>query len=138
MSTKVIKGITVLFLMLITICALTLSVFAYEPYITPGELKTKTIKFLDSQGEALTSLVPGEITVSTTAKSFFGDNNATLVVCIYKDNEMVAYETDGAKPFAFGKALPLETTITVPQGADSLVAFVWDDINKLFPYCFAK
>ena len=124
MSTKVIKGITVLFLILITICALMLSVFAYEPYITPGELKTKTIRFLDFQGEEITSLVPGEITVSTTAKSFVGDNNATLVVCVYKDNEMVAYETDGVKPFAFGKVLPLEVTVTVSYTVTVTVTYI--------------
>ncbi len=134
MLKKFLKGIIVVSLMIIMVCAVSISAFSYEPYISPGELKTKTINFFDSNGERLTSLVPGEITVSTTAKSFVGNKNATLVVCVYEDNEMVACNTECMKSFVFGKVEPLEAVVSVPQGADSLVAFVWDDTSSLFPY----
>jgi len=134
MSIKISRGIKICLMLTVMLCILSITSLAYEPYISPGELKIKTIKFYDSDGKILDSLVPGEVTVSTTAKSFLRDNNATLIVCVYKDNEMVEFGTSETLSFVFGKPGPLSATVTVPEGADTLTAFVWEDSGSLFPY----
>lgn len=131
----VIKRVSaVLFILFVMMLTVVLCASAYQPYISVGEVRTKPIRFEDSEGNEMISLEPGEVNVSATVRSLTAGKKATLVVCVYDDNEMVALETNEAAALNAGKASSLTATITVPESADSLIAFLWDDTNSLFPY----
>lgn len=117
----------------VMILSLSFSAFAYDAYISSGDVRVKTVTFTDAEGNALTSLTPGEMKVSTSIRANAAGKTATLIACAYQGAEMVAMEKT-AVTLAAKKNTPVSLTLTVPTGADQVKAFVWDDLDGIYPY----
>lgn len=117
----------------VMILSLSVSVFAYDAYISAGDVKVKTVSFTDAENNPLTSLAAGEMKVSTSVRADVSGKSATLIACAYQGQEMIAMEKF-TTTLEEKKSTSMSLMLTVPEGADQVKAFVWDDLNGIYPY----
>ena len=78
------------------------------------------------------SLVPGEgCVIVKLARS--KDVDAMLVITIYNDNKLISMKAEPVMPSGVMNVL-----IDIPEGAKTIQAMIWDDINIIQPLCPAK
>ena len=86
---KSIKKIYKALLAAVMILSLSVSVFAYDAYISVRDVKVKTVSFTDAENNPLTSLAAGEMKVSTSVRADVSGKSATLIACAYQGQEKI-------------------------------------------------